>query len=55
MDKFEDFAKISKLNKEQTEAVRAYLKEVIRENLLLMKDEYNNEIDMVIDSLDEDE
>jgi len=55
MDKFEIFAKKIGLNKKQSEAVREYIKEVIKENLILMKEEYNGEIDMVIDSLSEDE
>ncbi len=52
MDKFEDFANKSGLNSEQKQAVAEYLREMIKENLLLMKEEYNSEIDAVIESLD---
>jgi hypothetical protein len=51
MDKFEDFSKKIGLNDKQKKAMEDYIKEVIKENLLLMKDEYNNEIDLVINSL----
>lgn len=52
MDKFEVFSKKIGLNDKQKLAIEDYIKEVIKENLLLMKDEYNNEIDMVINSLE---
>ena len=49
----DDFTKEIGLTEDQSIAVKKYILELVVDNLKSMKDEYNQEIDNVIDSLTE--
>lgn len=51
MDKYDEFAKKIGLNNDQYSAVKKYILDLMIENLKEMKDEYNNEIETVIEDL----
>ena len=47
----DEFTKENGLTPQQSSAVKEYILELVVDNLKSMKDEYNQEIDTVIDSL----
>lgn len=51
MESIDDFAKKIDLNKDQTEAIKKYIVELLLDNLRSMKEEYDAEIDRAIESL----
>ena len=51
MESIDDFAKKTNLTKEQTEALKKYIVELLLDHLKSMKVEYDAEIDRAIESL----
>lgn len=51
MESIDDFSKKINLTKEQTEAVKQYIAELLLDHLKSMKIEYDAEIDRAIESL----